>query len=102
MTTVTISEALKNYLVEERDEQELGSLNETILYILRNPNLGERSLAGYDDTLTEPVKVTQFTLGMLQSIRDSEGYDDYEDVIRGRAGIEERDVGEKPVDIRPL
>lgn len=102
MTTVTLSPALKRELETIRDTVGHKSLNETIMAILQNPRDGNRPLSGREDLLTEPVKTTELTRDSLRRIRDNEGFRDYEAVIRAKAGIAERDVGEEPIDLEPL
>lgn len=102
MTTVTISDALKSELVRIRDTHEFTSLDQTIVHIIRNPLTGERTITGNDDVLTNPVKVNEVTRELLQRLRDKEGHDDYEAVLRSRAGIAPRDHGERPIDLSPI
>lgn len=102
VTTLTISEALKQELVRIKTDNEFKSLNETIEHLIRNPRASRRPIEGYDDTLTEPVKVTEFTRSAVQRERDRGNYNDYEAVLRNVAGVEPREVGEGPIEVRPL
>lgn len=101
-TTITISEALKAALEDERDKEDLGSLDATIRHVIEHPESGARTLPGYAETLTEPIKVRDSTKARVKSLKEMEGYADYEAVLRERIGAAPRDTGEEPVDVRPL
>lgn len=104
ITTITVSEPVKNELEDIRDRHEdIGNLNEAVLHVCEENLGGSRRVTGYEETLTETVKVTEFTRHVLKLIRDREGYQDYDEVIRKRAGLAVRDTGkERPVEVAPL
>lgn len=102
-TTITISEALKAALVDIRDDnEELSSLDSTICHVIDHRRPHAARLTGYEETLTEPVKVAEATKSRLKSLKESGDYADYEAVLRDRIGASQRDTGEEPVDVRPL
>lgn len=104
-TTVTLSEALKNHLRdvaglnEENGVEGVGTLESALLHILENPYEEEQSVTGYEETLNDPVKVSDETLEDLKTLRDQDlDARDYEEAIREQANIKRRDIGEEPVD----
>lgn len=102
-TTIAVSEALKKFLEGVASEDEdIDSLNDTILHVIRAPTKYETDISGYEETLTERVWVTKYTQEEVGRIRDEEGFSDYEGVIRERAGLPPRDTGEEPIDVSPL
>lgn len=103
MTTITVSEALKGELADVRDsKEEFGSLEDVVLHSLANPRSGAKALPGEDETLTEPIKVTDSTKRKVKMLRERLDYPDYDALIRDRIGAAQRDTGEGPIDVRPL
>jgi hypothetical protein len=102
-TSITLSEALKDHLrlVAQSDGEysieAVGTLHEALVYILEHPYDDEVSVSGYEDTLTDPIKVPTDTLEEVRALRDQMDARDYEEAIRERANIEARDVGEVPL-----
>lgn len=104
LTTVTLSEALKDHLRElkEGDDTEsmrnVQTLQDALLYLLENPYDKEQSISGYEQTLDDPIKVSSETLDELRDRKDSANSRNYEEAIREQANIDSRDVGEEPVE----
>lgn len=102
-TSITLSEALKDHLrlvVQSEGEysaDDVSTLHEALVYILEHPYDDTVSVSGYEDTLTDPIKVPQETLVEVRALRDQMDARDYEEAIRSRANIEPRDVGEVPL-----
>lgn len=105
-TSLTISEALKDHLrvVAGKTDGSDGvdgvqTLHTALLHILECPYDEQISIDGYEETLSDPVKVSTDTLDDLRALRDQTGARDYEQAIRERANIEPRDVGEEPIEL---
>lgn len=104
-TSLSLSEALKDHLrdvagMNESDGVEgVRTLHGALIHILENPYDEEKSISGYEETLNDPVKVSDEMLTELKALRDQRGARDYEEAIRERANIEPRDVGERPVEV---
>lgn len=104
-TTITISEALKGALEDLRDEAHDGltSLDATINFVLDHPDDYDVAVTGYEETLTEPVKVEDATQTRVNAEKKRGDYADYDAVLRDRIGAPERETGgEEPVEVRPL
>ncbi len=103
-TTLTLTEALKDELKRIKDEHtEVRSLKEALLFALDNPEKTQDELEGKEHRVSEPIKVDTLTLQTVQKLKkDTQGATNYEDAIRQKAGINPRDVGERPVEITDL
>ena len=103
-TTLTITEALKDELKRIKEtHDEVKSLKEALLFALDNPEQTHDQLSGREDRVTEPIKVDELTLQTVQKLkRETPGATNYEAAIRSEAGINARDVGERPVEITKL
>ena len=103
-TTLTITEPLKDELKRIKDEhEEVHSLKEALLFILDNPEATMDDLGGPDNRVSEPIKVDELTLQTVQKLKEkTPTATNYEDAIRAKAGINPRDVGERPVEITDL
>lgn len=103
-TTLTITEALKDELKRiKREHDEVMSLKEALLFALDNPEQTEDQLSGTENRVSEPIKVDQMTLEVVKKLKeDDTTATNYEDAIRRKAGINERNVGERPIEITKL
>jgi len=103
-TSLTITEALKAELKRIKDEHdEVFSLKEALLFALDNPDKTHDQLEGKENRVSEPIKIDQLTLETVKKIKDEDPTaTNYEDAIRRKAGINERDVGERPIEITKL
>ena len=107
-TSLTLTEALKDHLRdvagmnETKGVEGVRTLHGALIHILENPYESEKSISGYEETLNDPIKMSDETLEELKALRDQRGARDYEEAIRERANIEPRDVGETPVDVSDL
>ena len=103
-TTLTITEALKDELKRIKQEHdEVRSLKEALLFALDNPDKTNDQLEGKENRVSEPIKVDQLTLETVKKVKeDDANATNYEDAIRRKAGINERDVGERPIEITKL
>ncbi|TSD08560.1 hypothetical protein DP107_19295 [Haloglomus irregulare] len=107
-TSLSLSEALKDHLRDVAGMNErsgvkgVETLHGALLYILKNPYDEEQIVEGYEETLTDPVKVSDKTLEDMKALRDETGSRDYEEAIRKEANIEKRDRGEEPIDVTDL
>lgn len=109
-TTIAVSEALKDTLESvqttlntSRDpEQDNLGLNEVVKRIVRGEVSQSLSISGPEQTLDERVWVSEYLRDELNRIKNEEDFSDYEAVIRNRAGLPRRDVGEEPVDTSSL
>lgn len=101
-TCITVSEPLKDELERLRDDVfDVDSFDATIRRLVDEPRQGRRDV-GDADVLTEPIEVRTSTRELLRYARDNGDYMDYDDVLRFYAGVAERDVGERPVELTPL
>lgn len=103
-TTLTITEALKDELRRiKRDTDEVSSLKEALLYAIENPQDTNDQLDGREDRVTEPIKVDRLTLKTVQKLKkENPSAMNHEAAIREEAGINPRDVGERPIEITDL
>lgn len=104
--TMTFSDAMKSHLQEVSGENgpiTVTTLHGAVQYLLENEYDEPKSLDGYEEKLTSPIKVPVDLHERMQELRDSNpAWHDYEAVVRARANIEERDVGEKPIKVTKL
>jgi|APHM01.1.fsa_nt_gi hypothetical protein len=104
--TMTLSDAMKNHLQEISGDDgpiTVTTLHGAVRYLLENEYEEERSLEGYDEKLMSPIKMPVELHERMMELRDSNSaWHDYDAVIRDRANIKERDVGEKPVEVTKL
>lgn len=102
-TSITLSEALKHHLrlVAQSDTeysaQDVSTLHEALVRILEHPYEEMVSVSGYEETLTDPIKLPTETLEEVRALHDQMDARDYEEAIRKRVNIEPRDVGEVPL-----
>lgn len=107
-TSLSLSEALKDHLRDVAGINKgsgvrgVETLHGALLYILKNPYDEQQTVEGYEETLTDPVKVSDETLERMKSLRNKTGSRDYEEAIRKGANIEKRDRGEEPIDVTDL
>lgn len=103
-TTLTLTEALKEELKRIKDEHdEVLSLKEALLFALDNSDKTRDQLEGKENRVSEPIKVDELTLKTVKRLKNNDPKaSNYEDAIRREAGINERDVGERPVEITEL
>lgn len=103
-TTLTITPALKDELkriVAEHDG--VTSLNDAVLYIIDHPDQTRNRLDGEDSRVSAPIKINTLTHDTVQKLKaDDPRATNYEAAIRREAGIEQRDTGEQPIDVRDL
>lgn len=107
-STVTVSDALKEHLDEiKRDNTEhsvdgVDTLHGAMAWLLDGGHDEQIAIDGYDETLDEPVKVP---LPLLERVREAKAdgdYRDYEELLRDRGNIEQREMGEQPIEITKI
>lgn len=107
-STVTISEALKNHLHKVKGDKsefavkEVTTLHDALEYLLDHTYDETVEVDGYEETLDEPVKVPVDLHKRVKSLKHESNARDYEELIRGRANIENRDMGEQPIEVTKI
>jgi hypothetical protein len=102
-TTITVSDALKSHLHQIKQDygeyavDGVSTLYDSLEYLLDNQYDTEISIDGYEETLDKPIKVPKPLLDRVKAEKEMLNARDYEETIRTRANIEQRDIGERPI-----
>ena len=108
MVTYNISEALKNHLREIKGSdskyaiKRVDTFYEAVKYLLENPYNEEISIEGYEDTLNERIKIPESLYDRINECKKELDAVDREAALRRAANIEQRDHGERPVEITKI
>jgi|APHM01.1.fsa_nt_gi hypothetical protein len=103
MTTASLTQPLKDHLIEIRQEYNYSSLDETVVNVLINDVSLTRTIEDAN-TLDDKgvIKVSDETLELLKIHKDKADAKTYDDLLRERSGATSRDHGEEPIEWEPL
>lgn len=103
MTTVTVTEPLKDHLKKLRDANNHSNLNDTIQHLLDHPTEETFDVSeGNMEKTPKPIKISRYTLDWLKAAKNGGDYDTYEDLLRARSGASTRHRTEDPIEWEPL
>lgn len=104
ISTVTVSEALKQHLHEikqnshDHSVEDVNTLHGAMEWLLDEGHDEKISVEGYEETLDEPVKVPMPLFNRVRKLREKYNCDS-EKLLRDRGNIKSRELGEQPVDV---
>lgn len=107
-STVTVSEALKQHLHEIKEDnydfdvEGVNTLHGAMEWLLDEGHDEKIEIEGYEETLDEPVKVPLPLLNRVRELKEKDNYRDYEELLRERANIEQREMGERPIEVTKI
>ena len=103
MTTLTVTEPLKEHLFTIKQIRGLTSLNDTVQSILEDPIDDDFQIEqGNMDENPATVKISDITLSWLKERKKQSEFEVYEDMLRDLSGASPRSQGEEPIEWEPL